>query len=98
METMTDKQREYARHALGFPNRKNTSYRNHFCIGVGGDGYEEWMDLVSKGLAVRRTSNLWCGDDMFYLTLPGALMVREPKEHISQEESRFMRELAEVIK
>jgi hypothetical protein len=55
------------------------------------------MDLVSKDLAVRRTSDLWGGDDMFYLTLPGALMVREPKEHISQEESRFMRSLAEVV-
>jgi hypothetical protein len=30
---LTDRQRELARHALGFPNKKNTSYRNHFCAG-----------------------------------------------------------------
>ena len=97
-QTMTARQREFARHALGFPNKKNVSYRNHFCIGKGGDGYEEWLDLVSKDLAVRRTSNLWGGDDMFYLTLPGALMVREPKEHLSREDTEFMRELQAKLK
>lgn len=90
---MTPKQRDLARHALGLPNKKNVSYRNHFCIGAGGDGYADWEDLVSKGLAVKRTSDHWGGDDMFHLTLEGALMVREPKEHLSQEDTRIMREL-----
>jgi hypothetical protein len=90
---MTPKQREFARHALGLPNKKSTSYRNHFCIGVGGDGHEDWEDLVSKGLAVKRTSDLYGGDDIFYLTLQGALMVRGPKEHLSQEDTQFMRDL-----
>lgn len=91
---MTERQREFARHALGFPNKKNMSYRNHFCIGPGGDGYEEWMDLVSQGLAVRRTGPHWGGDDMFYLTFAGALQVRERKEHISREDAEGMRRIA----
>ena len=89
---MNERQLQFARHALGFPNKRHTSYRNHFCIGKGGDGYEEWEDLVAKGLAIKRTGNLWGGDDMFYLTLKGALMARGPKEHLSQEETRRMRD------
>jgi hypothetical protein len=88
---MTPVQLELARHALGFPNKKNMSYRNHFCIGPGGDGYEEWKDLVSKGLAVKRTGPNWGGDSMFHLTLEGALMTRGPKEHISREDAERMR-------
>jgi hypothetical protein len=90
---MTPRQRDFARHALGLPNKKNVSYRNHFCIGVNGDGYADWEDLVAKGLAVKRTGDLWGGDDMFHLTLEGALMVREVKEHLSPEDTRMMREL-----
>jgi hypothetical protein len=92
---MTDRQRELARHALGLPNKKNTTYRNHFCIGPGGDGYEDWEDLVSKGLALKcagaHCNRPWGENDMFYLTLKGALMVREPKEHISREDAADMR-------
>ena len=90
---MTPRQRELARHALGFPNKKNESYRNHFCIGEGGDGYEDWEDLVAKGLAVKRTSGPWAGDCMFHLTLKGALTVREREEHLSREDAENMRKL-----
>lgn len=90
---MTKGQKDLARHALGFPNRKNTSYRNHFCIGISGDGYTEWESMVAAGYAVKRTGPNWGGDDMFHLTLKGALLAREPKEHLSQEDSRMMREL-----
>ena len=88
---MNDKQRELARHALGFPNKENMSYRNHFCIGKGGDGYEEWEDMVSKGLAIKRSGPHWGGDDMFYLTLKGALMARDKREHLSREDAEEMR-------
>lgn len=88
---MTKRQRELARHALGLPNKKRMSYRNHFCIGLGGDGYEDWQDMVSKGLALRATSDLWGGDDMFYLTLKGALMAREANEHLSREDAENCR-------
>jgi hypothetical protein len=90
---MNERQRELARHALGFPNKKNLSYRNHFCIGVGGDGYTDWESLVSQGLAVKRTSKLYGGDDMFHLTLKGALMARDTKEHLSREDAEMMRNL-----
>lgn len=95
---MNPKQLEMARHALGFPNKKNTSNRNHYCVGSGCDGHEEWMDLVSGGMAVRRTGPLWGGDDMFHLTLRGALMARGPKEHISREEAASMRRMEEYVK
>lgn len=93
---MSPAQREMARHALGFPNKKNTSNRNHYCIGKGGDGYEEWLDLVDKGLARRRVGTHWGGDGMFYLTLDGALMAREPKEHLSREEAAALRNMSEA--
>ena len=88
---MTDTQRELARHALGFPNKKNESYRNHFCTGPGSTDFEHWEDLVAKGLATKRTDGPWGGDHMFYLTLKGALMVRGPKEHLSREDAEGMR-------
>lgn len=93
---MTESQKKLARHALGFPNKKNTSYRNHFCIGKGGDGYSEWEAMVSSGEAVKRTGPHWGGDDMFHLTLKGGLAARETKEHLSREETTQMRELEEV--
>lgn len=92
-ETMSPKQRELARHALGFPNKQNESYRNHFCVGPGQDDYEEWQDLISKGLAVKRTDGPWGGSHMFFLTLEGALMCRGPKEHLRREDAEEMRKI-----
>lgn len=89
--TMSPEQIKLARHALGFPNKKNESYRNHFCTGPGSVDFEHWEDLVSKGLAVKRTDGPWGGDHMFYLTLEAALMVRGPKEHLSREDAEHMR-------
>jgi hypothetical protein len=90
---MTSEQRKLARHALGLPNKLNTSYRNHYCIGRGGDGYEEWEAMVAAGEAVRRTGPHWGGDDMFHLTLKGGLAARDAKEHLSREETQLMRSL-----
>lgn len=93
-ELMTARQRDFARHALGFPNNRNESYRNYFCLGSEGDGYADWEDLVAKGLAVKRKTALCGGMNYFHLTLEGALMVRESKEHLSQEDTAMMRALA----
>jgi hypothetical protein len=90
---MTEKQRDMARHALGFPNKLNTSYRNHYCIGRGGDDYEDWEAMVVAGEAVKRTGPHWGGDDMFHLTLKGGLVARDTKEHLSREDTQMMREL-----
>lgn len=88
---MTEKQTKLARHALGFPNKKNMSYRNNFCTGSGSSDYPEWKAMVAQGDAIERTSSLWGGDSMFYLTLKGALSVRELKEHLSPEDAAEMR-------
>jgi len=90
---MNPKQIEMARHALGFPNKQNISYRNHFCIGPDGDGWDDWQDLVKQGLAVERKTALCGGDSLFHLTLKGALQVRENKEHLSPEDAKTMREM-----
>lgn len=88
---MTDTQRALARHALGLPNKENMTYRNHFCVGKGSDGYEDWQDLVKQGLAVFASGHgNWSGD-FFYLTLEGAKAVLSPKEHISREDAEKMR-------
>lgn len=93
---MTPDQIELARHALGFPNKKNTSYRNRFCCGPGHGAWNDWNDMVENGYAVRRDGPMWGGDSMFFLTLKGALLARLPKEHLSQEETREMREMREL--
>lgn len=94
MSEMNERQRDMARHALGFPNPKNVSYRNRFCIGPGSDGYEDWIDLVHQGLAVRVVAPaIWGENEMFYLKLKGALMVRETSEHLSAEDTEQMRKL-----
>lgn len=90
---MTEAQREMARHALGLPNLMHMSNRNYYCIGKGGDGYEDWEAFVAEGLAVKRTTPDFGGDDLFHLTLRGALMVREPDEHISREDAEKMRRM-----
>jgi hypothetical protein len=92
-KTVDLKQRELARHALGFPNKNNVSYRNHFCTGEGSPDYRHWLAMVDAGEAVKRTGPYWGGDDMFYLTLKGGLAAREPKEHLSAEETASMRKL-----
>lgn len=88
---MTEEQRKLARHALGFPNKNNMSYRNHFCTGIGSTDYEPWEQMVAAGEATKRTGPHWGGDDMFYLTLKGALQARDLKEHLSQEDTAAMR-------
>lgn len=86
---ITEQQREFARHALGLPNRANFTNRNHFCVTEGCTGYSDWEDLVAKGLAGRQ------GDGQtFYLTLAGARAVLLPEEHISQQDAENMRSWA----
>lgn len=90
-EVMTARQLQMARHALGLPNSKRTTYRNRYCLGRGDEGYADWEDLVSRNLAIKQTGTFWGGDDMFYLTLEGARAALHRGEHISREE---MKELA----
>ena len=97
MPDITPKQRDLMRHALGLPNKKNETYRNHFCLAEGGDGYTDLEDLVTRGLAVKAKGGAsWVGD-FFYLTLNGARAVLTPKEHISREEAEKMRGLVTAV-
>jgi hypothetical protein len=91
---VTKKQRDMARHALGLPNKKNTTYRNHYCIGPDGDGYKDWEDLVAHGLAVKAGGGAQWAGDFFYLTLNGAREMLLPKEHIGREDAEKMRQFS----
>jgi hypothetical protein len=92
---MTEKQIELARHALGLPNAKNESYRNHFCTERND---KEWSAMVEQGDAVMRESQLLDDDHVFFhLTLQGALAARGPKEHISREDAEVMRRISEKV-
>lgn len=83
---MTPEQRALARHALGLPNKKMVSNRNYFCTGEGSTDYPHWEAMVENGDALRRTSSLWGGDNMYYLTRKAALEARESDEHLSRED------------
>lgn len=73
---MTDNQRALARHALGLPNRRRTSYRNHFIAGEGHEDYADWLALVADGHAVMgERSALTGGDDIFFVTDSGKRLV-----------------------
>ncbi len=84
--TLTNEQREMVRHAIGFDGRSKTTTRNHYCTGPGSGGYEEWLDLVSRGLAtVRGPSEISGGDHTFYASRELALFVRNCDEHLSRD-------------
>ena len=91
---MSEKQRDLARQALGLPNDKNRSSRNHAYVSPGTDAHSEWRDLVTKGLATRCEYPLASGDSMFHLTLEGARRARDPKETISRASSMHWRKNA----
>jgi hypothetical protein len=70
---MTPEQIELARHALGLPNKRRISYRNHFVAGEGHPDYVAWCDMVEKGFAQwKNGSPLTGGDPVFWLTMAGA--------------------------
>lgn len=80
---MNDRQRGLARHALGLPNQRRTSYRNHFVTGPGCTDFEDWMAMVDGGYAKRgKSSPLTGGDEVFFLTRAGALAALNPGESL----------------
>lgn len=79
-------QRELARHALGLPNKRRTSYRNRFATDAGLDN-EAWRRMVTDGLAGMRPGVEWMGGmDAFWLTTKGAKMALNPQERLSRED------------
>lgn len=84
---MTTKQRELARHALGLPNQKKTSYRNHFVCGPGHDDYEDWLWMAQSGLAKHRNMDeISGGDEVFWLTREAALEALDRGEKLYFED------------
>jgi hypothetical protein len=83
--TLTTRENELARHALGLDRRK-FSYRNYYVVGSGND-HTAWIGLVKRGLALRRPGDdLTGGSDIFYLTRAGALAALEPGETLCEED------------
>lgn len=87
---MTFEQKELARHALGLPNKKRTSYRNHFVTGPGTEDYEPWMQMVMDGNANHRNATQmgWVTGnmDLFWLTRRGAELALGPNEDLDPED------------
>lgn len=85
--TLTDTQRELARHALGLTRGKKVTFRNHFVTGEGSKDHAAWMEMVNAGAAKRRTgSALSGGDDIFWLTKAGATAALNRGEKLSAED------------
>lgn len=83
---LSPKQRELARHALGLPNKKRTSYRNHYVVD-GGTDHDEWCALVGAGLArMQKGKEITGGMDGFWLTEAGARLALEPGEKLDAED------------
>lgn len=85
---LSEAQTELARHALGLPNKRRRSYRNHFVVGEGGADHDEWVAMTRNGFAalVRRGGALTGGDDLFRLTLAGAQLATNPGESLDPED------------
>ncbi len=84
---MTPRQIEFARHALGLPNSRRRSYRNHFVTGPGTADFDDWQAMVAAGFARRRAGNaLTGGDDLFWLTREGATAALKPGERLDPED------------
>jgi hypothetical protein len=80
-------QRDLARHALGLPNGRGQSYRNHFVTGPGSPDYDRWREMVAMGAATRRAgTELTGGDDLFRLTRAGATAALAPGETLDPKE------------
>jgi hypothetical protein len=83
---MTPKQIELARHALGLPNKRRCSYRNHFVTGPGSSDWDDWQAMVTAGYACRHEPRaLFGGDYCFCLTRAGADAALKSGERLDSE-------------
>lgn len=84
---MTPYQVELGRHALGLPNKRKTSYRNHFCAGLAHSDYSYWAEMVRNGYAKKHSATeITGGDDLFVLTKAGALLCLSGDEKLDVED------------
>lgn len=87
---LTSKQMTLARHALGLPNSKRTTYRNRY---VCQENDSDWQDMVARGMAtMRRGETLpFGGDACFYMTRQGAEAALELREKLCPEDFPIVR-------
>lgn len=84
---MTPQQIELARHALGLPNKRKMTFRNHYVTAKDGDDYLTWCQMVEAGDARGRNgSALSGGDPVFWLTEQGARAALKHGEHLDPED------------
>ena len=86
-EAVNAGQIELARHALGLPNRRRQTYRNHFVTGEGAEDHARWTEMAASGWAVRRKGGpLTGGDDLFMLTRTGAQLALRRGERLDPKD------------
>lgn len=84
---MTPEQIELARHALGLPNKRRKSYRNHFVCGPGHSDFDNWVAMTDTGWAKSRNGTpLSGGDPVFWLTREGAAKALKRGETLDAED------------
>lgn len=87
MSEISPEQIELARHALGLPNGRRKSYRNHFVAGEGHPDYIAWCDMVEHGFARGRPGTPTAGGDpVFWLTIAGASRALRQGETLDMED------------
>ncbi|HEY8214617.1 MAG TPA: hypothetical protein VIG36_10875 [Methylocystis sp.] len=83
--TLTPRERELARHALGLDGRRKRSYRNrYFACATGVKGIV-WLGMVERGLAEKHGYDR-VGLIEFSITRSGALAALEPGESLDSED------------
>lgn len=89
---MTPRQLLLARHALGLPNMQRRSYRNRYLATLGTPDYADWIDMATRGNAIRwpQTGSM----DYFTLTLRGAQAALVQGEGLDPEDFPEMRGVA----
>lgn len=81
--TLSLRQFDLARHALGLPNDRRRSYRNRFYAGSGHQAYADWEAMIASGAARAEEAG---GTRMFWLTEQGARAALLPGEQLCHED------------
>ena len=84
---LSEVQAKLARHALGLEGKRKRSYRNRYVAHAGCANHDDWMGMVTMGLATVHTGEPWMGDlDVFRLTRAGAEAVLRKGESLCSED------------
>lgn len=84
---MTPRQRQLARHALGFADGVMRSFRNRYSCAPESADAEEWRSMKRRGLADGRSAKAMKASlDLYWLTPEGARLVLGPGESLDPED------------